>query len=232
MKKNDISKTWAELKKAKSMAEGLAVASVLINQAAYKTGKFLYGLNTPKPSASNTSSQPGAAHKTTEMTGHHAEAGVPVETAITAERLAASVHHQETHAAQETMPASLYHTPTDGTGEHNEAPAARVEAELIYSDDENGLATASTSVSEGGTDQAELTTVSTETEAQATEKARTNTEPLSPFSKGLLQLDHDLRTLKSEYEKALSDTEKNVIHFKILRLERKRREYLNRGDKN
>lgn len=233
MKKNDINKTWAELKKAKSMAEGLAVASVLINQAAYKTGKFLYGLNTPKPSASNTSSQSGAAHKTTEMTGHHTEAGIPAETAaITAERIAASAHHQETHAGQEAMPASHYHTPTDGTGEHNEAPAARVEAELIYSDDENGLATVSTSVSEGGTDQAELTTVSAETEAQATEKARPNTEPLSPFTKRLLQLDHDLRTLKSEYEKALSDTEKNVIHFKILRLERKRREHLSRGDNN
>ena len=232
MKKNDINKTWAELKKAKSMAEGLAVASVLINQAAYKTGKFLYGLNTPKPSASNTSSQPGAAHKTTEMAGHHTEAGVPAETAITAERIAASAHQEETHAGQEAMSASHYHTSTDGTREHNDAPAARVEAELIYSDDENGLATASTSVSEGSTDQAELTTVSAETEAQVTEKARPNTEPLSPFTKGLLQLDHDLRTLKSEYEKALSDTEKNVIHFKILRLERKRREYLSRGNNN
>ncbi|HHU95404.1 MAG TPA: hypothetical protein GXX62_10055 [Alcaligenaceae bacterium] len=230
MKKNGKNKTWAELKKAKSMAEGLAVASVLINQAAYKTGKFLYGLNTPKPSASNTSSQPSAAHKTTEMTGPHTETGIPAETTITAERIAASAHHQETHAGQEAMSASHYHT--DGTKEHNDAPAARVEAELIYSDDENGLATVSTSVSEGSTDQAELTTVSAETEAQATEKARPNTEPLSPFTKGLLQLDHDLRTLKSEYEKALSDTEKNVIHFKILRLERKRREYLSRGDNN
>lgn len=232
MKKNDISKTWAELKKAKSMAEGLAVASVLINQAAYKTGKFLYGLNTPKPSASNTSSQSGTAHKSTEMTGHHTETGIPAETAITAERIAASAHHEDVNAAQEAMSASHYHTPTVGTGEHNEAPVARVEAELIYSDDENGLATAPTSVSEGDADQTELTTVSAETEAQATEETRTNTEPLSPFTKGLLQLDHDLRTLKSEYEKALSDTEKNVIHFKILRLERKRREYLSRGDKN
>lgn len=276
MKKNDISKTWAELKKAKNMAEGLAVASVLINQAAYKTGKFLYGLNMPKAPASKTSSQSSAAHKATGMTRLHAEAA---DAGVTAETILASAHHESASAAQETMAASGYHTSTDGTGEHHEASAARVKAELIYSDSESEVTTSTgTEIANGpatGTDPStatppHLTETGTETigtgdsitkanmgdaepggsttmsntgnaglgantspaansGAAPTTNTGASTEQMNPFSTELWQLDHDLRTLKSEYEKAPSDTEKNVIHFKILRLERKRREYLNRG---
>lgn len=261
MKKNDINKTWAELKKAKSMAEGLAVASVLLNQAAYKTGKFLYGLNTPKAPASKTSSQSGAAHKVAGMTAPHAEAdtGVPAETGVTAETILASTHHGDASTAQETMAASGYHTSTDGTGGHYDASAARVEAEPIYSDSESKVA-ASTGIEIGngpatGTDPSTATTshlaetgieamgaadsltkanmsatgLGADTSAAApTTNTGASTEQMNPFSTELWQMDYDLRALKSEYEKALSDTEKNVIHFKILRLERKRREYLNR----
>lgn len=266
MKKNDISKTWAELKKAKSMAEGLAVASVLLNQAAYKTGKFLYGLNTPKAPTSKTPSQSNAAHKTTGMTAHHAEAdtGITTETGITAETILASTHHEDASTAQETMATSGYHTSTDDTGGHYDASAARVEAELIYSDSESEVA-ASTGIEIGngpatGTDPSTATTshlAETDIEAMGASDSITragmgdaglgantspaansgatpttntgaSTEQPNPFSTELWQMDYDLRTLKSEYEKALSDTEKNVIHFKILRLERKRREYLNR----
>lgn len=244
MKKNDINKTWAELKKAKSMAEGLAVASVLLNQAAYKTGKFLYGLHMPKAPASKASSQTNAAPKATAMPAHHtveADTEITTETGITSETILAATHHGDASTAQETMAASGYHTSTDGTGEHHETSAARIEAELIYSDSESEVMTSTgTEIENGPATETDPNTAppphltKTGTEAMGASDSITKTdmasaEPLNPISTELWQMDYDLRALKSEYEKALSDTDKNVIHFKILRLERKRREYLSRG---
>ena len=46
------------------------------------------------------------------------------------------------------------------------------------------------------------------------------------FTKGLMKLNEDLKALRIAKELAHTDVERNAIHFKILRLERERRNYL------
>ena len=52
---------------------------------------------------------------------------------------------------------------------------------------------------------------------------------LSSFSAKLAQLDQELKQLHLARAQAELDTEKNVLHFKILRLERQRHEFLKKS---
>lgn len=46
------------------------------------------------------------------------------------------------------------------------------------------------------------------------------------FTKGLMTLEYELKTLRTAHSKAQDDVERNALRFKILRLERKRHEYI------
>ena len=41
-----------------------------------------------------------------------------------------------------------------------------------------------------------------------------------------MRIEFDLRTLRNQYDKAPTEIDKNALRFKILRLERERREYI------
>lgn len=49
---------------------------------------------------------------------------------------------------------------------------------------------------------------------------------VDPFTKGLMQLNEELKVLRIAKELAQTDVESHAIHFKILRLERERHNYL------
>lgn len=64
-------------------------------------------------------------------------------------------------------------------------------------------------------------------EQNATDSNRLQREQeVDYFTKGLMKLNEDLKALRIAKELAHTDVERNAIHFKILRLERERREYL------
>ena len=46
------------------------------------------------------------------------------------------------------------------------------------------------------------------------------------FTKGLMAFEYELKTLRTAHSKAQDDVERNALRFKILRLERKRHEYI------
>ncbi len=54
----------------------------------------------------------------------------------------------------------------------------------------------------------------------------TKQEEVDYFTKGLMQINEELKALRLAKEKAETDVESHAIHFKILRLERERRNYL------
>lgn len=128
-----------ELKKAKTLAERIAAATILINKTAYKAGQALYGIephnqnNTAKKSAVNAAKHTSAAPK--------ASAAEPT-------------------TIPETLPP--------------EPPKITVDT----------------------------------------------------FTQGLMRIDAELKRLRHDYQRASTEMDRNAIHFKILRLERKRREYL------
>lgn len=150
MKNPNLRNAFAELKKARSMAEGVTAATLLINKTAYQTGKFLYGLNhllkNPAPTATAPTSK--------------IDSELPIESVIT-----------EKITANDSESVS--------TKEDLSAPPA------------------------------------------AAEKKATD-----PFAEGLMRIEFDLRTLRNQYDKAPTEIDKNVLRFKILRLERERREYI------
>lgn len=57
-------------------------------------------------------------------------------------------------------------------------------------------------------------------------KPHISNDEVDYFTKGLMQLNEELKALRLTQEKAETDVERNAVHFKILRLERTRREYL------
>lgn len=130
MKNSHLQKALQELKQAKNLAERITVTTSLINQAAYRTAKRLYGIQTP--------------------------------------------------AAAEPSTTPIATNPDIMT------------SEPIYSD--------------------ELETV--------------KMPELDPLSKELIRLDDILKGLRHDYALAATEVEKNAIHFKILRIERQRNEYL------
>lgn len=150
MKNPNLRNAFAELKKARSMAEGVTAATLLINKTAYQTGKFLYGLNhllkNPAPTATAPTSK--------------IDSGLPIES-VTTEKI--TTNDSESVSTVEDL----------------SAPPA------------------------------------------AAEKKETD-----PFTEGLMRIEFDLRTLRNQYDKAPTEIDKNVLRFKILRLERERREYI------
>lgn len=59
-------------------------------------------------------------------------------------------------------------------------------------------------------------------------EAITQSPELNLLSKELIQLDETLKKLRFDYEQAVTEVDKNAIHFKILRLERQRQEFLSK----
>ncbi|WP_269900270.1 hypothetical protein [Paenalcaligenes faecalis] len=152
MKNPNLRNALAELKKARSMAEGVTAATLLINKTAYQTGKFLYGLNhiLKKPAPVTTTPAP-----TTET-----------DSTLTVKPV--------------TMEKTTVNDPESvSTKEDLSAPPA------------------------------------------AAEKKETD-----PFTEGLMRIEFDLRTLRNQYDKAPTEIDKNALRFKILRLERERREHI------
>lgn len=156
MKKPNLRQALAELKKAKSLAEGVTAATLLISQAAHKTGALLYdGLNTKSPKT-----EPKAL-------------------------------------AQQAEPT--------------------ISIEPIYTDNEttNPAPVAETTVNQTATHSRQ-------------EKIELENKKTAHLSQNLVQFDFELRQLKLAYDSAATNEEKNALRFKILRVERLRREYLNK----
>lgn len=145
MKNPNLRNAFAELKKARSMAEGVTAATLLINKTAYQTGKFLYGLS---------------------------------------------------HLLKNPAPTSKI---------DSELPIESVITEKITANDSESVSTVE-----------DLSAPPAAAEKKATD----------PFAEGLMRIEFDLRTLRNQYDKAPTEIDKNVLRFKILRLERERREYI------